>query len=172
MKYPVLQAYDYHVWANKRLFEHLKTLPADVWSTEIKSVFPSISHTFMHIYITDTIWLGTILGKPFDEVRTSAIHLSEKLKETTNQEMEQLFLTLSEEYQEFFIREENLERAISPEHPHFGRLDTNVFELIQHVVNHGTYHRGNITAMLRQLGYTGTSTDYIFYLYAISGSKK
>lgn len=172
MQHSVIQAYNYHVWANKRLFEHLKTLPVDVWSTKIQSVFPSISQTFIHMYITDTIWLGTIVEKNFDEVKTLAIHLSEKIKDTTLQEMELLFLTLSEEYQEFFAREENLEKVISPEHPHFGRLDTNVFELIQHVVNHGTYHRGNITAMLRQLGYTGTSTDYIFYLYAMNGSKK
>ncbi|PEA55077.1 damage-inducible protein DinB [Bacillus pseudomycoides] len=172
MKHPVLQTYDYHVWANKRLFAHLKTLPADVWSTEVQSVFSSISQTFMHMYITDTIWLGTLLGKPFDEVKTSAIHLSEKVKGTNSEEMEQLFLNLSEDYQAFFARQENLDRVISPEHPHFGRLNTNVFELVQHVVNHGTYHRGNITAMLRQLGYAGTSTDYIFYLYAMNGANK
>ncbi|CAG9613383.1 hypothetical protein BACCIP111899_02598 [Bacillus rhizoplanae] len=172
MKHPALQTYDYHVWANKRLFEHLKTLPADVWSTEVQSVFPSISQTFAHMYITDTIWLHTLSGKPFDEVKASAIHLSEKIKETAIKEMEQLFLNLFEDYQAFFTSKENLNEAISPEHPHFGRLETTVFELIQHVVNHGTYHRGNITAMLRQLGYTGTSTDYIFYLYAMSKSKK
>lgn len=33
------------------------------------------------------------------------------------------------------------------------------------IVNHGTYHRGNLTVMLRQLGRSGVSTDYIFYLY-------
>ncbi|MDP7978599.1 DinB family protein [Bacillus sp. WLY-B-L8] len=105
-------------------------------------------------------------------MKTSAIHLTEKIKDTTLQEMEKLLFILSEDYQGFFAREENLEKVISPEHPHFGRLDTNAFELIQHVVNHGTYHRGNITAMLRQLGYTGTSTDYIFYLYTMSGANK
>ncbi|MCM3024666.1 DinB family protein [Heyndrickxia ginsengihumi] len=39
-----------------------------------------------------------------------------------------------------------------------------LFELIQHIVNHGTYHRGNLAAMIRQLGYQGTSTDYITFL--------
>ncbi len=51
------------------------------------------------------------------------------------------------------------------EHPNFGRLETQLSELVQHVVNHGTYHRGNFTTMLRQLGHQGASTDYIFYLY-------
>ncbi|WP_313897918.1 DinB family protein [Brevibacillus sp. FSL L8-0520] len=39
---------------------------------------------------------------------------------------------------------------------------------MQHVVNHGTYHRGNIAAMLRQQGYAGVPTDYVFYLYELS----
>ncbi|MEC5258611.1 DinB family protein [Bacillus amyloliquefaciens] len=30
-------------------------------------------------------------------------------------------------------------------------------------MNHGTYHRGNISAMLHQMGYKGVPTDYIFF---------
>ena len=43
--------------------------------------------------------------------------------------------------------------------------------MILHVVNHGTYHRGNITAMLRQMGYASVPTDYGIYLY-INKSKQ
>ncbi len=48
----------------------------------------------------------------------------------------------------------DLDKKISPEHPQFGRLDTHLSELVQHVVNHGTYHRGSLTAMIRQQGYS------------------
>lgn len=51
-----------------------------------------------------------------------------------------------------------------PGHPKLGRLDTHFSELVQHVVNHGTYHRGNLTAMIRQQGYSSVSKDYVFYL--------
>jgi uncharacterized damage-inducible protein DinB len=37
-------------------------------------------------------------------------------------------------------------------------------ELMRHVVNHATYHRGQIVTMLRQLGKTPPSTDYIRFL--------
>ena len=41
---------------------------------------------------------------------------------------------------------------------------------LQHVVNHGTYHRGQITTMLRQLGATPVSTDLSrFYLDRAAG---
>ncbi|MBE3554365.1 MAG: hypothetical protein IMW85_05085 [Thermicanus sp.] len=41
------------------------------------------------------------------------------------------------------------------------RFTNHLEEIIHHIVNHGTYHRGNIAAMVRQLGQTGVSTDYI-----------
>ena len=38
---------------------------------------------------------------------------------------------------------------------------------MQHVVNHGTYHRGNITAMIRQLGHSSTMMDFVLYLHMV-----
>lgn len=37
-------------------------------------------------------------------------------------------------------------------------------ELVRHLTNHGTYHRGNISTMIRQQGFEGVPTDYIFFL--------
>jgi uncharacterized damage-inducible protein DinB len=35
--------------------------------------------------------------------------------------------------------------------------------MVRHVVNHGTYHRGQVAAMLRQLGYSPPPTDYLVF---------
>jgi uncharacterized damage-inducible protein DinB len=65
----------------------------------------------------------------------------------------------------------DLERIV-----HFRRLDasahTSVFwQIFQHVVNHGTYHRGQVTTMLRQLGAKAVSTDlFAFYRERASGT--
>jgi uncharacterized damage-inducible protein DinB len=37
-------------------------------------------------------------------------------------------------------------------------------EMLVHVVNHSTYHRGQVATMLRQLGKTPRSSDYLAYL--------
>jgi len=38
-----------------------------------------------------------------------------------------------------------------------------LWQLVQHVVNHGSYHRGAVVHMLRQLGAKPVSTDLLFY---------
>ena len=37
------------------------------------------------------------------------------------------------------------------------------WQIVLHVVNHGTLHRGQVMAMLRQLGHVPPGTDYLFY---------
>lgn len=74
---------------------------------------------------------------------------------------------MNQQYETFFEGIENLDKVISIEHPRYGKLETPISDLVRHVVNHGTYHRGNITAMLRQQGHPGVPTDYVFYLYEI-----
>lgn len=82
--------------------------------------------------------------------------------------MQQLYTELAGEYKTFFDNFGDLSKVITIEHPKYGSLETPVEDLVKHVVNHGTYHRGNITAMLRQQGHAGIPTDYIFYLYEIA----
>ncbi|BAU28773.1 putative damage-inducible protein DinB [Aneurinibacillus soli] len=165
MNNQAVQLYDYHTWANKRILEHVKNLQQEIYNKEAQGVFPSVSEALTHIYLMDALWLSVMSGDSF----STSIELLQQLSETTRgksvHEMETAFLTLSERYKAFFEHKQNLDEAFSIEHPHFGRLETRLSELIQHVVNHGTYHRGQVTDMLRQLGHSGVSTDYVFYLY-------
>jgi uncharacterized damage-inducible protein DinB len=36
-------------------------------------------------------------------------------------------------------------------------------DLLIHVINHSTYHRGQVAAMLRRLGTPALSTDFLIY---------
>lgn|SRR5579875_62102 len=170
MKHHALQQYDYHVWANRKMFNRLNELPKDVYVKEIQSVFPSIAEVLVHMYVADNVWLGVIRGDSFEEISAAAGRSTEEVKGKCIEEIEKAYSELAEKYKTYLEEKENLDESISPEHPKFGRLNTRISELIQHVVNHGTYHRGNITAMLRQLGYAGPPTDYILYLYEQQGN--
>lgn len=54
---------DYHHWANMKMLNHFKDLEDNVFLQEVKSIFPSISHIFSHIYQVDHMWLKRVLGK-------------------------------------------------------------------------------------------------------------
>ena len=160
-----LKVYDYHVWANLRVFARLKEVPEVTLQEEIQSVFPTILDAVRHMYTVDMVWLNVMIGKKFDEVFALVRGESQKINSMNLIELESAFQNMNIQYGEFFTSLDQKDRPITCEHPHFGTLETTISELVQHISNHGTYHRGNITAMLRQLGYSGPSTDYIFYLY-------
>ncbi|MEX2600734.1 MAG: DinB family protein [Balneolaceae bacterium] len=165
MKHPAIQQYHYHKWANDRVFEHLKSLPAELFDNEIKSVFSSIREVFVHMYQVDGMWLSVMAGDELSKTMAVIKELNEKSKGRDLDETRQLFEELNRQYETFLGEHEDLDKEITIKHPHFGEMSTLVSELVKHVVNHGTYHRGNISAMLRQQGYKGVPTDYIFYLY-------
>ncbi|WP_257350864.1 DinB family protein [Pseudalkalibacillus decolorationis] len=159
--------YEYHIWSNKRVMEHIKVLPNEVFNKEIQSVFPSISEVINHIYITDHLWLSVMAEEGFDQIMSSVQRITEETKGRTLVEMEAMYLELTERFVGFLHKQGDLDRPMTIEHPHYGQLEVSLSELIQHVVNHGTYHRGNVTAMLRQMGHAGVPTDYVFYLYSL-----
>jgi uncharacterized damage-inducible protein DinB len=57
----------------------------------------------------------------------------------------------------------DLERLISYENPPGTRWTYSLAQMLLHVVNHSTYHRGQVAAMLRQLGTAPPATDYLVY---------
>ncbi|WP_010529139.1 DinB family protein [Lentibacillus jeotgali] len=160
-----LQIYDYNEWANRQIFNRLKELPNHVYRQEVQSVFSSVSHVLAHVYLSDLGWLEVFSGKSMND----SLMLQEQLKEETVskeiEEMETMFLKLSERYKLFLSNMENIDKPLVIENPNGDLMETSVFEQVPHVVNHGTYHRGNITAMLRQMGYASVPTDYGLYLY-------
>lgn len=171
MKEYVLQQYQYHVWANKQVCAHLEKLTETVYRRELVSVFPTIYDAMTHIYVIDYNWLaflehgGVIDMSPeyFEELKASTDRVVASTADKRIEELHELMADLSERFLRFIEQHENLE-ALCPS----GAFQARYVDFIQHMVNHGTYHRGNVTAMLRQLGYAGTPTDYGYYLYTLS----
>lgn len=163
------QFYDYHSWANKKIFTHIENLPEKTAYQEVKSVFPSVSDVLLHMCRADYIWLNVLSGVAYQEIIDSAGKL-----ESAHGNMaaiKQLAADLESQYHDFFSRQTDLEQTFTMQHPKLGTLESTYADTILHVVNHGTYHRGNVTAMLRQLGHSGVPTDYMYYLYEKRESK-
>ncbi|PKJ54772.1 DinB family protein [Bacillus sp. SN10] len=169
MKEYMLKQVDYHAWANIRLFDRLKELPnyETIFTEQIQSVFPSIKDTFAHIYITDQVWLHILHGKSMNEAIQDRENLRKQIETRSLYELEKLFESMANQYKDFLSTIQDVNAVFVIENPYAGALETSILELVQHVVNHGTYHRGNITAMIRQLGYSSTMMDFVLYLHMV-----
>lgn len=153
-KEELIKLFDYHIWAMNKLLKHLKQLPIQIYSQSLESVFPSISTVINHIYQVDLLWYkrynNSYSPSPVVSLNTIDEALIEFNQLHTNMKAD---LLTRDHLEEFSYRNSK------------GEVYRNtIIEVIQHLVNHGTYHRGNISAMIRELGYTGISTDYIVYL--------
>lgn len=167
MTHSAVKQYNYHVWANERVFHHLKELPDEVFDQEIKSVFSSIKEVLVHIYQVDAMWLSVMSGEPFSQTMEVIKKIKAKSQDPALEQIIELYSENTDHYKSFFEEQDDLDASIEIEHPRYGKLETTIADLVLHVVNHGTYHRGNITAMIRQQGHAGVPTDYAFYLYEI-----
>ncbi|RUS42454.1 DinB family protein [Cohnella sp. AR92] len=166
------QMYDYHVWANDRLFTRLEQLPNEAFLSEVTSVFPSVAHTLGHMYLYEKLFRSVLAEIPNEDIFPKLPGWKEEAKVATVDEMRRLFAGLTESYRELLSRTPEPDKAMTISHPIYGRLDTRFSDILMHVVNHGTYHRGNATAILRQQGYAGVPTDYMFYLAERQGDPR
>ncbi|KKI90413.1 hypothetical protein WQ54_20865 [Bacillus sp. SA1-12] len=156
MKELTLQLFDYHFWANEKLLQHLQGLPKGIYLSKVESVFPSIAETFGHMVAADEVWYSRLKGESLSQLATKKFR---SIEETSI-----VSAALYNEIKHFLTKTENFERMIHYNNMKGDPFNNKMSEIVHHMVNHGTYHRGNISAMIRQMGFEGISTDYIVYL--------
>jgi uncharacterized damage-inducible protein DinB len=161
-----LEMHDYHVWANEIILNRLKELPQDIYHKDIQNGFSSVSKVLSHIYLTDAAWFEIILGKSMSDAMAHTDQLREQMESKNIEEMETSFFELSKRYKELLNSHEDFEKVFKVDNPYAGVLETTVSETMLHVVTHGSYHRGNIATMLRQMGHTSVMQDYGLFLYS------
>jgi uncharacterized damage-inducible protein DinB len=149
----------YDRWANRRLLAILGALPADRLEATVESSFPSLLATFGHMVGAEWVWLRRWQGEPPGA-------FPEWLRQPSFADLHARLERLDDERDAFLagLDEADLDRELDYRTldgtPHRTRLG----DLVFHVVNHASYHRGQLTTMLRQLGATTVSTDLVVYL--------
>jgi uncharacterized damage-inducible protein DinB len=138
---------DYHYWARDRMLDAIAPLAAEQYTRALGNSFSSVRDTAVHIYSAEWIWYTRWVGHsptspiPFDRFADVASLRAEWLESEQNvrahlETRGQSGLDAEVEY-----------RLMN------GQPGRSVFwQMLQHVVNHASYHRGQVTTMLRQLG--------------------
>lgn len=147
----------YHYWANRRLLSAMERLTPQQYEQDLGSSFPSIQATLAHLLNAETIWLGRLTGQALPPVTPADLPTVAAAGQRWA-ELEAAYMGLLETLGETFGDRTLTVRTSKGQEFRHARA-----EVLQHLVNHGTYHRGQIAAMLRQLGEVPPSTDLILY---------
>ncbi len=169
--------YAYNRWASDRMFTALEKLSDEQVSAVAISSFPSLRESVFHILAAEWLWLKRWKGDS-PQASIPPTGLSAEVwngltphDKPSYEELSQLaglkkFAADIDRERDAFLRgmsDEDLLRASNyldmSGKPHSEPLD----ELLQHVVNHGTYHRGQVTTLLRQAGGETVSLDMLYF---------
>ncbi len=156
----------YNSWATNRVFEALEQMPAEKYRQEIKSSHGSIHGTLTHLVAGEKIWLSRLIGKPettlLQPQEVGSLAALRNLWENVSRQMARFLSTLS-------VKKLNESFTIVTTE---GKQFTHTYQqVLQHLVNHSTYHRGQITTLMRQLDAKPASTDLIVF-YRQMGPKR
>ncbi len=143
----------YNIWANNRLITNLLEQDDTLLSKELTGSFPTIRATVLHIWFAETGWLSRLKENGWEATKVANFA-------GTNADLFKEWKKTSEEFK-VFVEKSDLEKEIHFEHNE-EKFSIPTREIIQTVLNHGSYHRGQVVMMMRQSGVLKiTQTDYI-----------
>jgi uncharacterized damage-inducible protein DinB len=150
--------YDYNAWANRRQLEAVGKVSTEEFLRPMGSSFGSLRDTTAHIYGAESVWLDRFQGRsPGALPDVQQFQNVAGLKEKWLEQEGRLLVFVGG------LRQEDLDRVIEYKTFNFGVYRNALWQSMQHVVNHGTYHRGQVTTLLRQLGAQPVLTDLMHY---------
>lgn len=148
----------YNRWANDRILAVAAALDDDALARDLGSSFPSVLATLAHVMAADWVWLRrwsgespTAMPGEWDASSLDAVRAAWDVVEAER-------TALLDGLDDAGLDRELSYRDMSGR-PWTSRMD----QMLRHVVNHSTYHRGQVVTMLRQLGVTPPATDLIAY---------
>lgn len=155
----ILSLVAYDDWANDRIVEALGALSAEELNRPLPGSFASLRATWAHLVMAEWLWLERWLGRPPEALpewvaAAGLAQLNETLLDVRCRRREALELLGDADFAERRTYANLARNKV---------WNVTVGQMLTHVVNHSTYHRGQITTLLRQLGKHGVATDFIVF---------
>jgi uncharacterized damage-inducible protein DinB len=150
--------YDYNAWANHRQLEAASKLTTEQFLRPMGSSFSSVRDTLAHIYGGEWVWLERFQGRS-----PSSLPDVTEFKDLAS--LRQRWSEHEPRLLDFVRRltQSELDRVMEYKTLKFGVYRNPLWQSMQHLVNHGTYHRGQVTTLLRQLGSEPILTDLMHF---------
>ncbi|MBI3458529.1 MAG: DinB family protein [Candidatus Rokubacteria bacterium] len=158
---------DFNYWANHRLLQAVEGLSPEPFVREAgrEFSFPSLQGMLVHIMGAELLWLGRWRG-------VSAAFMERAEDYPTVAVLRGRWAIVERDVRGFVdaLTDADLSRVLeyrtTEGQPNRGPL----WQMIQHLVNHGTHHRSEVATMLTRLGHRPPATDLIVYYRTAAGT--
>lgn len=153
----LLQSYAvYNQWANHRILEVLKKLPAGQLEAETGASFGSIHRTCLHVWGSESVWYQRV--KLVEYPINPADDFEGTFSEVASLWEKQSALWIEWVRQATPVK---LEHVVAYHDSRKQYYKSSVIDILTHVFNHATYHRGQLVTLLRQSSFGKIpDTDY------------
>lgn len=156
----LLSAYAaYNRWAYQTLTDTILQMDEHLHQQIVKSSFPNLYATILHLWDAESIWWQRMEGH--QQMVIPSKQFNPTMKEAVNGLLQQ-----AGEWERFVTgtTEENLQREFYYKNLKGDSFRSAVWQVTHHLFNHGTYHRGQLVTMMRELGVTEIPvTDFIHW---------
>ena len=151
--------YEFNYWANHRILDIVEALTPEQFSKDMGSSHGGIHGTLFHTMGAEEIWLKRWKGE-------SPASFSKADDYPTFDILTQHWEMVEMEMMGFchmLKTDEDILKVISYQDLKGNSYAQPLYHLMQHLVNHSTYHRGQVVTMLRQIGVKPVATDLVAF---------
>ena len=150
--------YDYNAWANGRMLASCRELPPAEYSRELGGAWPSVADTLAHLASATRAWHQRFQGQSPERLLTGAdlpgFAEAARMLGEADAAVRKLVVETPAERRNDILTYRNLR----------GETKKVVYwAVFRHIVNHASYHRGQVSSMVRMLGHEPKATDLVLW---------
>ena len=158
MQDDVVALFAYDRWANTKVFDACRKLTAEQYVAEPVPGWSSVRSTISHIALATEFKLRTLADGPDDRMPTEAdlatADDAAQLLERAYRRFEELRATLTPERLNTMLTLRAIGRTFTLPR----------WAILRHIVNHSTYHRGQVASKLKRFGIDQSITDFFWWM--------
>jgi len=159
MKIVLSQFSAYHLWASQLLIERIEKLPEELLTQKVPSSFGGLHATLLHMWDAEAIWWQRM--KLLEQITIPSEGFTGNTSEVIKGLMNQ-----SKQWHEWIInaQEHMFDHEFIYQNSKKESFKQPIYQMLLHLFNHGTYHRGQLVNILRQLEVGNIpQTDFIIW---------
>ena len=154
----IRELYDYNHWANERVLSAMTPITDDMFTRNMGNSFASLRDTLAHILGAEWIWLERWLGRSPKALLSASDF-------PTLQALQLRWAAVRLDQNQYIktLVPDRLNDDVSYTNTRGERYSYALWRQMLHVLNHSSYHRGQVTTLLRQMGAEPAGTDLLVY---------